>query len=181
MIKINLLPYREEKKKASTKRQVFIWLISFGGLLLLVILFHVHMVMNVARLETEVQSARVKLDTLTKITGDLEKFKLDKEILEKKIGIIEALEKDRNYPVHIMDELASRISPQREWLTRVAKKDNNLRVEGVAVNNSAIAQFMKRLEGSPYIKTVDLISSKQTDVSGVKLMEFVLLCIAEKE
>jgi len=82
--------------------------------------------------------------------------------------------------VHIMDELASRISPDSEWLTSVTEKDNSLRVKGVAVNNPAIAQFMKRLEESPYIKTVDLISSKQAVISGVKLMGFVLLCTAEK-
>ena len=181
MIKINLLPYREEKKRAGTKRQVFVGLVSFGGLLLLVVLFHVHMVMGIATLETEAHSVRARLDTLTKVAGDLEKFKSDKELLEKKIGIIKDLERDRSYPVHIMDELASSISPQHEWLTSIAKKDDNLRVEGVAVNNPAIAQFMKRLENSPYIKTVDLVSSKQTTVSQVKLMEFVLLCTAKKE
>lgn len=180
MIKINLLPYHEEKKRASTKRQILIWLVFFGGLLLLVVLFHVHMVISVASLETKAQSTRARLDNITKVTGDLEKFKSDKKILEKKIGIIKDLERDRSYPVHIMDELASRISPQREWLTSIAKKDNHLRVEGVAVNNPAIAQFMKRLEKSPYIKAVDLISSKQTTVSGMKLMAFVLLCTAEK-
>ena len=180
MIKINLLPYHEEKKKAGTKRQLLIGLVSFGVFLLLVTFLQIYMVTSVARLETEVQSARARLDALTKVAGNLEKFKSDKEMLEKKIGIIEDLERDRSYPVHIMDELASRISPQSEWLTSVAKKDNNLRVEGVAVNNPAIAQFMKRLEDSPYIKTVDLISSKQTTVSRVKLMEFVLLCTAEK-
>lgn len=180
MIRINLLPYHEEKKRASTKRQFVIWLASLGAFLLLMAVFHMYMIMGVSQLEARVESARVKLDTLEKITGDLEKFKSDKELLEKKIGIIENLERDRGYPVHIMDELASRISPEREWLTTVAKKENNLRVEGVAVNNPAIAQFMKRLEDSPYIRTVDLISSKQTVISGVKLMEFVLLCTAEK-
>lgn len=181
MIKINLLPYHEEEKRAGTKRQVFIGLVSLGVFLLLVTFLQTYVVMGGAKLETEVQSARARLDVLTKVAGDLEKFKSDKEMLEKKIGIIEDLERDRSYPVHIMDELASRISPQHEWLTSIAKKDNNLRVEGVAVNNPAIAQFMKRLENSPYIKTVDLISSKQATVSRVKLMEFVLLCTAEKE
>ena len=180
MIKINLLPYREEKKKAGAKRQVLIGLVSSGVFLLLAASLHIYVVVSVAKLETGVQSARIQLDALTKVTGNLEKFKADKELLEKKIGVIKDLEKNRAYPVHIMDELASRISPQREWLTSVAKKDDNLRVEGVAVNNPAIAQFMKRLESSPYIQTVDLISSKQTVISGVKLMGFVLLCTAEK-
>ena len=180
MIRINLLPYREEKKKAGAKRQVLIGLISFGTFFLLLVSIHIYMVMGVAKLETEVKSAHVQLDALTKVTGDLEKFKADKALLEKKIGVIKNLEKNRAYPVHIMDELASRISSQSEWLTSVVKKDNNLQVKGVAVNNPAIAQFMKRLEGSPYIKTVDLISSKQTVISGVKLMGFVLLCTVEK-
>jgi type IV pilus assembly protein PilN len=180
MIKINLLPYHEEKKRAGTKRQVLIGLVSFGVFFLLVIFLQICMVASVAKLETEVQSASTQLDALTKLTGNLDKFKTDKAILEKKIGVIKDLEKNRSYPVHIMDELASKISPQREWITSFAQKDNNLRVEGVAVDNPAIAQFMKRLEDSPYIKTVDLISSKQTTVSRVKLMEFVLLCTAEK-
>ncbi|HPQ43293.1 MAG TPA: PilN domain-containing protein [Syntrophales bacterium] len=181
MIKINLLPYREEKAKAGTKRQLIIGLLSFGAFLLVLIALHIFMIMDVEKLETEVQSARTRLDSLTKVTGDLEKFKADKALLEKKIGIIESLEKNRTFPVHIMDELASRISPQREWITSFAQKDTNLRVEGIAVNNPAIAQFMKELEDSPYIQTVDLISSKQTIISGVKLMGFVLLCTAEAE
>lgn len=180
MTRINLLPYREEKKKASAKRQVLIGLVSFGIFFLVIVSLYVYVIMGVAKLETKVKSARIQLDALTKVTGNLEKFKADKKILEKKIGVIKDLEKNRAYPVHIMDELASRISPDSEWLTSVTEKDNSLRVKGVAVNNPAIAQFMKRLEESPYIKTVDLISSKQTVISGVKLMGFVLLCTAEK-
>ena len=180
MIRINLLPFREEKKKAGAKRQLLIGLVSFGTFFLLLILLYIHMIMGVAKLEAEVKSASVQLDALIKVTGDLEKFKSDKALLEKKIGIIKDLERDRSYPVHIMDELASRISPRSEWLTSVTKKGNSLRVEGGAANNPAIAQFMKRLEDSPYIGTVDLIASKQTVISGVKLMGFVLLCTAEK-
>ncbi len=180
MIRINLLPVREEKKKASAQRQIVIGVASLGVFFLLLILLHLHMSMGVAGLEAEVESARARLNALTKVTGDLEKFKADKETLEKKIGIIKDLERDRTCSVHILDELVSRISPQSEWLTSITKKGTSLRVEGVAVNNPAIAQFMKRLEDSPYIEAVDLIASRQTTISGVKLMGFVLLCSAEK-
>jgi len=180
MIRINLLPYREEKKKASVKRQIVVGVASLGVFFLLVISLHIYVVTGVAKLEAEVESAHARLNALTKVTGNLEQFKADKETLEKKIGIIGDLERDRTYSAHIMDELASRISPQTEWFTGITKKGNRVRVEGVAVNNPAIAQFMKRLEGSPYIGAVDLIASKQTTVSGIKLMGFVLLCTAEK-
>jgi len=69
---------------------------------------------------------------------------------------------------------------RQEWLTVVRKKDSVLSVKGLAVNNPAIAQFMKVLEGSPYIGMVDLISSRQITVSGIKMMEFELLCMTNK-
>lgn len=180
MIRINLLPYREEKKKASAQRQMVIGAVSLALFLLLLTLFHLRISRGVAELEAEVEAARSRLTALTAVTGNLEKFKADKETLERKIGIIQDLEKDRGHAARIMDELASRISPQTEWLTGITKKGAKLRVEGVAVNNPAIAQFMRRLENSPYIGTVDLIASRQTTVSGVRLMGFVLLCSAEK-
>jgi type IV pilus assembly protein PilN len=180
MIRINLLPFREEKKKATVQRHILAGAVSLGLFLLILIGFHLFMVMGVSKLEAEVESARARLTALTKVTGDLEKFKADKEILKKKIGIITDLERGRSDAVHLLDELASRISPRTEWLTGVARNGATLRVEGMAVNNPAIAQFMKRLEESPYIGTVDLIASKQTTVSGVKLMGFVLMCTTEK-
>jgi len=176
MIRINLLPYREEKKKANLQRQVVIGAVSLGVFFLLLILLHLHTGRDIARLEAEVESARARLGALAAVTGDLEQFKTDKKTLEQKIGIITNLERNRSYSVHIMDELASRISPQSEWLTGVTKKGDTVRIEGVALDNPAIAQFMRRLEESPYIGAVDLIASRQTTISGVKLMGFVLLC-----
>ncbi|MEA2014940.1 MAG: PilN domain-containing protein [Thermodesulfobacteriota bacterium] len=180
MIRINLLPYREKQKKASIRRLILIGMGSSGLFFLLLISLYLYTVMGIARLQTEVKSAHTQLNTLTKVTGDLKSFKANKLILEKKIGIINTLEKDRAYPAHLMDEIASRISPGSEWLTSISQRGTILNVTGVAINNPAIAQFMKVLEGSPYIRTVDLVSSSQRTVSGVKMMEFELLCMAEK-
>ena len=180
MIRINLLPYREEKKKASAQRQIVIGAVFLGLFFFILILLHLRTSADVARLETEVETARARLTALSRVTGDLEQVKTDKETLEKKIRIIKDLERGRTDSVHIMDELASRISPQTEWLTGMTKKGNRLRVEGMAVDNPAVARFMKKLEASPYIGTVDLIASKQATIAGVKLMEFVLLCAAEE-
>lgn len=179
MIRINLLPYREEKK-TSIQRQAVTGVLALCLFVLLLITFHLHIRQGTTALNTEVDSARARLSALTGVTGHLEQFQQNKELLQKKIGIIQNLERDRNYSVHIMDELASRISPQREWLTSITKEGDTLRIEGVAIDNPAIAHFMKRLEESPYIGTVDLVSSKQRTIAGAKLMGFVLLCTAEK-
>ncbi len=180
MIRINLLPYREEQKKANIQRQVIVGVTIVALFFIVVVVFHLDIGRDVALLDAEVKSASARLNALTGVTGNLERFQRDKETLQKKIGVIQNLERDRNDSVHIMDELASRISPQTEWLMTVTKKEGTIRIQGVASNNPAIAQFMKRLEASPYIETVDLVSSRQTTVSGAKLMEFVLLCTQKR-
>jgi len=39
---------------------------------------------------------------------------------------------------------------------------------------------MKNLENSTHIKSVDLVLSKQAEISGVKLQRFVLSCMTKK-
>lgn len=180
MIRINLLPYREQQKKAHILRQLVVGVSVVALFSIILILLYFHVLGGVTVLEADVEAAHARLNALTKVTGNLQQFQSDKEILQKKIEIIRNLERDRDYSVHIMDEFASLISPKTEWLTGITKEGGTIRVQGLAANNPAIAQFMKRLETSPYIGIVDLVSSRQTTVSGVKLMEFVLLCTEER-
>jgi hypothetical protein len=53
-------------------------------------------------------------------------------------------------------------------------------IEGVGRDNIAVALFMKSLELSKYIQSVDLISSKQVDMSGVKVNQFSLSCVKKR-
>ena len=180
MIRINLLPYREEKRKADIKRQVVVIASVFLLFFIIVISLQLFMTLSVKRLEAEVKSGEERLAILTRITGDLDKFKKDKEILEKKIAIIENLEQGRSLPVHILDEFTERIPVGKVWLVTIRKSTDGLLVEGVAIDNPAIALFMMQLEKSSYFENVDLISSEQTSVSNVKLMTFTLSLIVEK-
>jgi len=176
MIKINLLPYKEERKRAAIVQQIVALSASLIIFILIIGTTHFYMTTTLNRLERNVETAKKKLEELTRITGDLEKFKQDKALVEKKIAIIQSLEKGRSGPVRILNEFATRIPKGRIWLITIEKMGNNLQIEGMAKDNPTIALFMKKLEGSPYIRTVDLVSSKQQPIADVKLMRFKLSC-----
>jgi hypothetical protein len=53
-------------------------------------------------------------------------------------------------------------------------------IEGVGRDNIAVALFMKNLELSKYVQSVDLISSKQVDMFGVKVNQFSLSCVKKR-
>jgi len=180
MIKINLLPYKEEKKRAAVVRQITILSVSAIIFVLIIGTTHFYMTMTLNRLEGDVEAAKKKLAELTRITGDLEKFKQDKALVEKKIAIIDSLEKGRSGPVRILDEVATRIPTGRVWLMTIENSGTALVIEGMAKDNETIAFFMKTLEESPYIQTVDLVSSRQQVVSEVKLMRFRLSCTTQQ-
>jgi len=180
MIKINLLPYAEKKKEADLKRQIIVLSTTFVTFLLIIAFVHMYVVRSINKLEKEVTIAEAQLKVLTKKTGDLAKFKKDKELLKKKLAIIDNLEKSRLDPVLFLDDLTMMVPNGFVWLTSLSESGTELRVEGIARNNSAVSNFMKNLERSRYIQSVDLISSKLTIVSGIRLKEFTLSCTMKK-
>ncbi len=52
-----------------------------------------------------------------------------------------------------------------------------MQLEGKARDNFAVVHFINNLEVSMYIQSVELVSSKQLEISGVKLQSFVLSCV----
>jgi len=132
--------------------------------------------MSITNLEKEVKNSEDRLVVLTKIVGDIEVFKADKNDLEKKLKIIKTLEENRLAPVRMLDELTMLVPANDLWLEKFSEKGKDLRIEGVARDNTVVARFMKNLELSNYIKSIDLVSSRQTESSGVKLQQFVMTC-----
>ena len=176
MIRINLLPYREKEKKENLKRQIVIASGSFIFFLLLLVFFQLSISRSITNLEKEVKNSEDRLVVLTKIVGDIEVFKADKNDLEKKLKIIKTLEENRLAPVRMLDELTMLVPANDLWLEKFSEKGKDLRIEGVARDNTVVARFMKNLELSNYIKSIDLVSSRQTESSGVKLQQFVMTC-----
>jgi type IV pilus assembly protein PilN len=176
MIKVNLLPYWEEKKKAGIKRQIFILSVSFALFFIIIASVHMYMVMGITSLEKQVKNAEVRLEKLTKITGDVEKFKRDKAIVQKKLKIINDLEQNRKAPLYLLLEVANGIPRGKIWLTSITEKGNTLLLSGIAMDNSAVALLMINLKLSAYINSVDLISSTLVTVSNTKVMKFTLSC-----
>jgi type IV pilus assembly protein PilN len=180
MIKINLLPYREKEKKESLQQQVFV----FGGVLILFVLVilvvHFYFVMNVSGLESKIKQAELRLAFLDKKVGDIEGFKKDKKELEQKLGVINSLETDRLFPVRMLDELNMLVAPKEVWLEKITQTKRELRIEGTAKDNGAVARLMKKLEGAEFIKSVELSMSKQRELAGLKLQQFILNCVIKK-
>ena len=83
MIKINLLPYREKKKKENLVQQI--WIISGSFIVFILLLFWLQIWINssISDVKSKIKESEASLIELDKAIGDLDKFKNDKKELEQ--------------------------------------------------------------------------------------------------
>ncbi|MDO9228340.1 MAG: PilN domain-containing protein [Syntrophales bacterium] len=181
MIKINLLPYREKAKKENLQRQIIILSGTLVLFLLIILAVHLYFSMSISGMETKIREADARLAVLNKKVGDIEGFKRDKKELEQKLGVINSLERNRLFPIRMLDELNLLVPSKEAWLEKITQKGQELRIEGVARDNGTVARFMKSMEKAGFIQSVELVVSREKELAGVKLQQFILTCVMKKE
>jgi type IV pilus assembly protein PilN len=180
MIRINLLPYHERAKKANIARQLIIIAGSLGIFLFIIAVVQIYMMKSIYYLEVDIKEKEAKLAELTKTIGDIEKAKQDKKLLELKLAAINTLEENRLYPVRLLDEISSLVPTKNIWLEKISQTGDDLQIQGVGRDNIVVSLFMKSIENSGFIKSVEIISSKQIEIAGIQLQQFTLSCMLRK-
>ena len=175
MITTNLLPVREAKKKETERMQALVLAAVLAGTFLLIATAHIAITSRISRVRGQITTTQTEIDKLQKVIGDVENFKRDKAEIERKLGVIHRLEANRGGPVHLLDELASRL-PEKIWLTALHQESGVLTLEGLSIDNETIATYMTRLAQSPYLTNIELERSELQEGSTVKLNQFTIRC-----
>ncbi len=151
MARINLLPWREERRRQ--QRREFFIAIALGTGLTAVIMMAVHLYIA-DRIEYQEQRNRYLttqiaiLDRRIKEIRDLEK---KRDRLIAKMEIIQRLQFSRPEIVHLFDAMA-RTVPDGVHLTKVNQKGDNLSIDGIAQSNARVSAYMRNVEASPWLQ-----------------------------
>ena len=176
MLRINLLPVRQLKKRARAQKE----LLGLGFLFLatLVLLFLVAMwqLHSISSLEADKKSLTAERTALAPQIARLKALKDEMKELERKTNIIKKLRSEASLTVRVMDEIANRVDSQRMWLTSLQQNSTGLTITGVALDNQTVAQFMDALSASDFVVDVSLANSSMQVISGRNLKSFVIHC-----
>jgi type IV pilus assembly protein PilN len=156
VIKINLLPVRQTKKLEAVRREVII-----AALLGVFVVAACMALWGAVQLRlAAAESANAKLQKEIDVLGEdaarvdvMEKYKLDHE---RKLAVIGDLRAQKTGPVHMMDEIAI-AAPEKLQLMRIEERRGAVKMEGAAVSNEVISQFLSALESSDYFAQVYLV------------------------
>ncbi len=120
--------------------------------------------------ETKKEIARYK-----SLAVEVTKAKEAQKVLQDKLNIINSLRKGKETPVRVLDEI-SVDKPEKLQLELMKKEGSKLAIEGIALDDETIVQFMTNLKKSKLFKNVDLIVSEQIEQNKIKLKKFILSC-----
>ena len=176
MIRINLLPFRAARKKENIRRQVSIFVLSLILVLLGLFGFNHYRGSQIDDLNDEIKRANTELNKYNEINKEIAKIKKTLENLKKKMDVINTLELSRHAPVRLMETLTKTVIAKRMWFTRLEDKEKSLKIDGVALDNKTVADFMVRLQGCGLFKSVNLKTLKHKEFEGNNLKEFKVTC-----
>ena len=169
MIRINLLPYRAAKKKENIRRQVSIFLLSVVVVSLLVYWYNSSLNNKIDTIRTDISNTQAQVAKYKKINQEITEIKKKLDLLERKIQVIKSLEADRKVPVQTMDGLYQLLVQKRMWYTRIEHTGQNIKVNGIALDNQTVADYMTRVEKSDSFQSVRLAAIKRHKFQGQEM------------
>ena len=173
MIRINLLPWREARRKAHNL-QFYILMGMVAGLAASIILL-VHGYFA-TRISTQTERNKFLKDENVKLDKEIEEIKKLKEEIQALLSrkqVIETLQADRAQTVYLLEQLV-RQTPDGVYLKSIKQAGTKVNLSGYAQSNARVSTLMRNLEASPYLGNPDLVEIKVAIINNKRLSEFAM-------
>lgn len=162
MVRINLLPHREARRK-ERKNAFFAMLVLslvLGGVVVLAVAgFIGHKISNQNERNDFIKAENKKLDIQI---AEIATLKQEIEALKARQQAVEDLQSDRNQPVYLMDELVKQV-PEGIYLLSLKQTGQRVVLNGHAQSNERVSELLRNLSNnSPWLERPDLIEIRST-------------------
>jgi type IV pilus assembly protein PilN len=174
MIRVNLLPHREEKRKR--RQQQFGVLAGLAAAIGLVVAGGVWFVLDQQESQQRANVTYMKgeIDKLDKQIEEIRKIREETASLLAKKQVVEGLQSNRSEPVQLLDQLLRQL-PEGVYLKSIRQAGPKVNVVGYAQSNARVSTLMRNLGASPYLENPELVEIKAVaapDKSGSRVNEF---------
>jgi type IV pilus assembly protein PilN len=162
MIKINLLPHREARRKE--RKNAFLVMLALslvmGGVVVLAGAGYIgNNISNQNERNDYIKAENKKLDAQI---AEIATLKQEIEALKARQQAVEDLQSDRNQPVYLMDELVKQV-PEGIYLRSFKQAGQRVVLNGHAQSNERVSELLRNLgNNSPWLERPDLIEIRST-------------------
>jgi type IV pilus assembly protein PilN len=155
MARINLLPWRAERRKLRQKE--FVGMLGFAALaaLLISLMIVMYYSRQIEGQQGRNEYLRQQITLVDQQIKEIEELDKKKANLLARKQVIEQLQASRSQMVHLFDELVRTI-PEGVRLTSIKQNGQTLTLEGRAQSNARVSSYMRNLEASGWMASPDL-------------------------
>jgi len=174
MIRVNLLPHREEKRKRRQQQfGVLAGIAAVAGLLVAAAVW-VFLDQQVSQQQAQVAYMKAEIDKLDKQIEEIRKIREETASLLAKKQVVEGLQSNRSEPVQLLDQLLRQL-PEGVYLKAIKQTGAKVNISGYAQSNARVSTLMRNLGASPYLENPELVEIKAVpspDKTGNRINEF---------
>jgi len=177
MIKINLAP-PSAKRGGGFGLPDFNLGMLFGGAALVLVLFvgvwWWSLSSEIKRLNAEIAENKKQAEQLKVVIAEGQRFKRDKEALERRVNAIDIVARQQTRPVYLLDAVLDQL-PKDLWLTRMEEKGTQLKFAGNTYSATSLSDFMSNLKASGKFKDVDIVDARQDLTKSPRVIAFEVI------
>ena len=163
LIRINLLPYREEIKQRKQQQFKVLMLGAFAVGLGLAAATYLGIDSAISNQEGRNNFLQTEIDRLDRELGEIDKLQQEKEAFLAKKLKVEELQEKRYQAAYILDSLNA-LTPDNTYLTALeAESPTSYKISGHAVSDNKIAVMMRSLPSTGIFLQPELLSIKKVD------------------
>jgi type IV pilus assembly protein PilN len=165
VILINLLPYREERRKR--RKQAFFAGLGFAALIGALIVAAIYLLLQYLTIEQQGRNQFLKseIGKLEVQIKDIVNLRAEIEGLKSRQKAVEDLQTDRNTPVHLLNELAKAV-PEGVYLTAIKQNEKVVAITGIAQTQDRVVEFLRAIsQGNEWLEKPELAEIKLANLS----------------
>lgn len=124
--------------------------------------------------QDEKQAKEKQIVQLKEQVKQVQDFEQKKKLLEDKNRVIDQLESARVGPVKVLDYVSQSIEPLKVWLTNLKLSADTVEVEGRALTNDDVVEFVNNLRRTDFFANINLQESKAAVENKINIYQFKL-------
>ncbi len=171
MIRINLLP--KKVRKEALKSDVVLFLLLLVIALAVAAGVYFNNGREIAHLKTDLARTKQSIASMEKFYQEYLTLEKQKKEMSTRIALIEKIKEGRALAARILYDLPSLVK-ESVWIKRFKKDEDRFDLEGRALENESVSDFVEKLAKIPYAKNVELKSVEDVTDEGMVVKKFLV-------